>query len=281
MSEVAHIEARHSGLGTDEALVDVRKLIENTAAISNMASKHVNPDVDMVAAAWAVGINVGDPSQFDWTKIHIPGTAQGFYVMPHQLADAYAMHLAEDSPMPCTILGNDVGLGKTVTALLLVLMSYYKWKRRKAAGAPVDAWPTIFFEPPNLVAQVFNEITSFFRQIFTVVVVQGHPSSHGSNSRLAKASQRGKEFRTLMQEWKLQKDDPKASQTRTLEARYPRGEHVGRMPVVQSANSGCEHPLKQTIIANLPLRVLSGLLIPVASISSRNLELLTCLRRTA
>lgn len=213
MSEVAHIEARHSGLGTEQALVDVRKLVENTAAISNMASRHVNPDVDMVAAAWAVGIDASDPT-FDWTKIHIPDTAHDFFVMPHQLADAYAMLLAEESPVPSTILGNDVGLGKTVTALLLVLMSYYKWKRRKEAGEPVDAWPTIFFEPPNLVAQVFNEITSFFGQLFTVVVVQGHPSSHGNNSRLAEASQRGRELRDLMGRWKSQKDDPKASQPR-------------------------------------------------------------------
>ena len=124
------------------------------------------------------------------------------------------MLLAEESPVPSTILGNDVGLGKTVTALLLVLMSYYKWKRRKEAGEPVDAWPTIFFEPPNLVAQVFNEITSFFGQLFTVVVVQGHPSSHGNNSRLAEASQRGRELRDLMGRWKSQKDDPKASQPR-------------------------------------------------------------------
>ncbi len=212
MSEMAHIESRHSGLSTQEAIHDVRKLVENTAAISNMASRHMNPDVDMVAAARAVGIDVGDPSRFDWTKIHIHGTVDGFYVMPHQLADAYAMHLAEGSPMPCTILGNDVGLGKTVTAVLLALMSYYKWKRRKEAGESVDAWPTIFFEPPNLVAQVFNEIMGFFGEIFTLVVVHGHPSSHGSNSPLAEASKRGEGIRGLMQKWKSHKDDPKASQ---------------------------------------------------------------------
>ena len=111
-------------------------------------------------------------------------------------------------PILSTILGNDVGLGKTITALLLVVISYNDYKRRAAAGEPLDAWPSIFFEPPNLVAQVFNEVTGFFGQFFKVVVVQGCAVSHGSNTRLAEASDLGRDLPGLMEKWKRRKHDP-------------------------------------------------------------------------
>ena len=39
----------------------------------------------------------------------------------------------------CTFLGNDVGFGKTATALILVVIAYLEWKRRHGAGEPVEA----------------------------------------------------------------------------------------------------------------------------------------------
>ena len=87
MTEVAQIEVRHSGLDVKESTVEVRRLVENTAAINAMASRHENPPVDMVAAVQAIGIQFEDPSEIDWKHLHIPGTAKGFFVMPHQLAD--------------------------------------------------------------------------------------------------------------------------------------------------------------------------------------------------
>lgn len=91
--------------------------------------------------------------------------------MVHQVYDAYAMFLAESTPIPCTILGNDVGLGKTSTSLALIAMDYFRYVRAKENGEPFEARPTIMFEPPNLVAQVFHEITSLWGKLFHVFVV--------------------------------------------------------------------------------------------------------------
>ncbi|GAB1309796.1 hypothetical protein MFIFM68171_00006 [Madurella fahalii] len=207
-TELATIEARHKRLDKAEVIEEVRQLISNTAAVSNMVSRHENPPVDMVAAAMTVGIPFEEVSDIDWKKLHVPGTAKDFNLMPHQLADAYSMWLAEQTPIPCTILGNDVGLGKTSTALALVAMDYFNCLRCKEDGTEFTASPTIMFEPPNLVAQVFNEIMGLWGKFFTVVVAQGDAKSHGGNTRLAQAAELGADLPNLINKWKKQTNNP-------------------------------------------------------------------------
>ncbi|GAB1316811.1 hypothetical protein MFIFM68171_07021 [Madurella fahalii] len=187
-TELATIEARHKRLDKAEVIEEVRQLISNTAAVSNMVSRHENPPVDMVAAAMTVGIPFEEVSDIDWKKLHVPGTAKDFNLMPHQLADAYSMWLAEQTPIPCTILGNDVGLGKTSTALALVAMDYFNCLRCKEDGTEFTA--------------------ESHHHFFTVVVAQGDAKSHGGNTRLAQAAELGADLPNLINKWKKQTNNP-------------------------------------------------------------------------
>ncbi|GAB1319818.1 hypothetical protein MFIFM68171_10028 [Madurella fahalii] len=132
-----------------------------------------------------VGILFEEVSDIDWKKLYVPGTAKDFNLILYQLANAYSIWLVEQTPIPYTILGNNVGLGKTSTALALVAIDYFNCLRCKEDGTEFTASPTIMFEPPNLVAQVFNEIMGLWGKFFTVVVAQGDAKSYRGNTRLA------------------------------------------------------------------------------------------------
>jgi hypothetical protein len=127
-------------------------------------------------------------ADLDFNKLHVPGTAKDFHLMAHQLADAYAMFRTEQSPLPTTILGNDVGLGKTSIFLAVCAMGYQNCLRFAREGLDFEAWPTIMFEPANLVAQVFGEVTDLWGKYFKVIVVQGDAKSHGGNARLGEGA---------------------------------------------------------------------------------------------
>ncbi|KAK4135178.1 hypothetical protein BT67DRAFT_433929 [Trichocladium antarcticum] len=114
-----------------------------------------NPDVDIIAACRAISIRFEEPSDIDFNNLHVPGTAKHFKLIPHQLANAYAIFTSEYSLLPTTILSNDIRLGKTLTFLTLA-----------AIGEDFEAWPTVIFEPANLVAQVFGEVTGLWGKYF-------------------------------------------------------------------------------------------------------------------
>jgi hypothetical protein len=86
-------------------------------------------------------------------------------------------------------------------------MHYFACKRAQRDGEDFEAWPSLLFEPANLVAQVFGEATSMCGRFFKVVVVQGDAKSHGGNHRLAEASTLGKDLDKLMVQWSSKKSE--------------------------------------------------------------------------
>jgi hypothetical protein len=52
-----------------------------------------NPPVSITDACEAIGIYIEDPKTFDFSKLHIPGTANPSFIILHQVVDAYIILL--------------------------------------------------------------------------------------------------------------------------------------------------------------------------------------------
>jgi hypothetical protein len=126
---------------------------------NNMTTAHVNRPVDLLEAAHDIGVEYNNPDDIDWDRLHVRGTPADFHLMPHQLADAKAMWDAESTPLPATILGNNVGLGTTSTLLAEIAMHVSHIERLAAEGKRFVARPTLLFVPANLVAPIHDYLS--------------------------------------------------------------------------------------------------------------------------
>ena len=81
------------------------------------------------------------------------------------------------SPLRAGVLTSDVGVGKTFSAILVIIMVYYMVLDRQKLNLPVDAGACLWITQANLVVQTFREIITHFPEFFRIYVYYGDGQS--------------------------------------------------------------------------------------------------------
>ena len=97
--------------------------------LTSVVSEHPPREEDLLEACGALGLD-------DWTNLSINPTDPTLTLMPHQVLDAYWMLQKERSPLRGSLLANEVGTGKTVTYLSLILMAGITQRERGHTSPP-------------------------------------------------------------------------------------------------------------------------------------------------
>ncbi len=174
------IDAADKGETRHRALAEIRKLITNMAVASAMLDTLQEREMDWTEALRLLGIVFDElmaDRTFDWSRIPIPGAAKDFRARAHQVVGAKAMYDLMMSPLRAGVLANEVGMGKTFSAILVIIMVYYTAIDRQTLNLPVDAGACLWITQAHLVVQTFREILTHFPGFFKIYVYYGNGQS--------------------------------------------------------------------------------------------------------
>ena len=207
------IDAAHQGETRHRALAEIHKLISNMAATSAMLDTLKEREMDWTEALRLLGIVFDDlmaDKTFDWSRIPIPGAAKDFRARAHQVVVAKAMYDLMVSPLRAGVLANEVGMGKTFSAILVIIMVYYTAIDRQRSNLPVDAGACLWITQAHLVVQTFREILTHFPGFFRIYVYYGNGQS--DYAPLGEATIRNaKELCQLVAKLATRRNDPMVS----------------------------------------------------------------------
>ncbi|KAI0120581.1 hypothetical protein BJ170DRAFT_600523 [Xylariales sp. AK1849] len=158
----------------EEAKAEVRQCIEHSWVMGQMMSSTPPRKVDFREVLEAFNFSADQPAREN-LKLNPIGNP-GFTAMPHQLVDAYIIWQLERSVLRGSLLANEVGTGKTITAIALMILDYNEICRKSDAGEPFEARPSLMVVPASLVGQTFSEVTKYFGGIIELKCCYGSPS---------------------------------------------------------------------------------------------------------
>ena len=114
----------------------------------------------------------------------------------------------EQSPLGASILANTMGIGKTLTYLLLVLLSAKQKTKLHFTGTPQKFAPTLLVVPAMVLPQIYAEIITFFSKELEVKVFYGSASSASAHLCLRLNTIETHEFSDVMHRLGLGQGDP-------------------------------------------------------------------------
>lgn len=206
------IDKKYNGFQRDLAVRSVRKLLDLSAVTSSLTDTVPPRPMDFPRAVHLVGGNFDAiaKSGKGWSSIPVPGTDPKFGLRPHQLVSAYQLRELCDSPLRGGILANSVGMGKTFSAVALVLMEHQKCLDAKAEGQPFKARPSMILAPANLMRQIHEEISTTFPGRLKLWVYHGNADTNDPS--MAKDLIESPEaFAALLTDWHFDSDNTDVS----------------------------------------------------------------------
>ncbi|KAK8037865.1 hypothetical protein PG991_001211 [Apiospora marii] len=168
---LAEAQQESMGLSHDEAKARIRQVIKQGWTSSKMTSNMRPPEVNFKEVLAKFDLATDKP-QREHLKLN-PGGNPDFTVMHHQLVDAFLLWTMENSVLRGALMANEVGIGKTITAICVIILDWLDMKRRAAEGEPIEAYPTLMVVPAGLVGQTFNEVTKWFGGLIDVKCYYG------------------------------------------------------------------------------------------------------------
>jgi hypothetical protein len=157
---LASIREKFNGSDSVQARDEVNRCMKHSWTVGKMLNRTPPVKVDFSLVLEAFDLDPRRP-QRQHLKLNPVGNCE-FTCMHHQLVDAYIMWQHEQSVIHGSILANDVGTGKTITAMSLVVLDYRHIVRQARAGKEFQARPTLMVVPAGLIGQTFNEINKYF-----------------------------------------------------------------------------------------------------------------------
>ncbi|KAK5651796.1 hypothetical protein OQA88_11663 [Cercophora sp. LCS_1] len=199
---------------TEDPIIIETKVEERLKALEShamMSSIQIGEDPDECDFDEALDLLGIDKAEVDWSKgIHPPGvTNKTFYLGLHQVSDAIKIQEAIASPFPCMLLGNEVGTGKTSTALASVWARYQSLCRQVEEGGTVDVGPTLILAPASLVSQIFHEAHDLWHPKFKLSVYYGTDRSAITDQALRDCVLPSSGLHKKMDEWASSRNEPK------------------------------------------------------------------------
>lgn len=126
--------------------------------------------------------------------------------------DAKIMHTLERSPIRGWMCQSAVGIGKTITYLLSILLEVCMLREELAAGKPIIARPTLISMPSGLTPQTVNQALEHFGHVLKIHSFYGtkaNISDAESSRKEATVSQL--ELDSMMREWAKNTHDPETA----------------------------------------------------------------------
>lgn len=159
------IDAAHQGETRHRALPEIRRVMKNMAAtaaamLDTLEEREMDWPEALKLLEVAFDVLMADET-FVWSRIPIPAAAKDFRARAHQVVVAKAMLYLMVSLLRAGVLTSDVGMGKTFSAILVIIMVYYMALDRQKLNLPVDAGACLWITQANLLVQTFREIKSF------------------------------------------------------------------------------------------------------------------------
>lgn len=168
---LAEAQEESLGLSYDEAKERIRRVIKQGWTSSKMTSSMRPPEVNFKEVLSKFDL-AQDKPQRENLKLNPSGNAD-FTVMHHQLVDAFLLWMMENSVLRGALMANEVGIGKTITAICVIILDWLDMKRKAAEGEAIEAYPTLMVVPASLVGQTFNEVTKWFGGLIDIKCYYG------------------------------------------------------------------------------------------------------------